>query len=258
HAADEALAHNRLIAERVRLELDLGVPIFPRAPRPEGVSGPAYLRRLCEEGLRRRYGRGTPGNGRGVPGDPRAASPSRATRGAPAARLDEELGIIERMEFTDYFLLVAEIVGFARERGIPTVGRGSGASSLVAYALGITNVDPLRYGLAFERFLHPSRRDCPDLDIDLCWWRRDEVIAHVYDTYGHDRVAMISTHATLGARSASRETAKAPGISNARVNALARAIPRELEAPYAVRLRQLPGSRHVDWGEPALEQALVL
>src|SRR5207247_597509 len=134
-----------------------------------------------------------------------------------------------RMEFTDYFLLVAEIVGFARGRGIPTVGRGSGASSLVAYALGITNVDPLRYGLAFERFLHPARRDCPDLDIDLCWRRRDEVIAHVYQTYGADRVAMIATHATLGARSAFRETAKALGVANARVNALARRIPREMD-----------------------------
>ena len=109
------------------------------------------------------------------------------------------------------------------------MGRGSGASSIVSYVLGITNVDPIAHGLHFERFLNPARRDCPDLDIDLCWKRRDEVIAHVYDTYGADRVAMISTHATLGARSAFRETAKALGVPNARVNALARRIPRELE-----------------------------
>ena len=239
HVAQEALANNRALASRCRLELDLGTPIFPRAPRPDGASAQEHLRRQCDAGITWRY----------------AAT---AERHAAMSRLSTELAIIDRMEFTDYFLLVANIVRFARDRGIPTVGRGSGASSLVSYALGITNVDPIRYGLAFERFLHPSRRDCPDLDIDLCWWRRDEVIAHVYDTYGHDRVAMISTHATLGARSAFRETAKALGVPNNRVNALARAIPRDLDAPYRDRLMGLPGARHVDWREPVLERALAL
>jgi DNA-directed DNA polymerase III PolC len=236
-AAAEALEHNAALAARCRLEIELGVPIFPRAPLPAGVSGPAHLLALCREGLGRRY---RPGH--------RAA----------LARLTGELGIIERMGFTDYFLLVAEIVGFARARGIPTVGRGSGASSIVAYALGITNVDPLRHGLTFERFLHPARRDCPDLDIDLCWRRRDEVIAHVYRTYGDDRVAMIATHATLGARSAFRETAKALGVSNARVNALARRIPREMDPPYRERLAALAGASDVDWSEPPLAEALTL
>ena len=234
-AAAEALANNRQIAARCRLELELGTPIFPRAPLAPGETGPPKLRRLAHEGLGRRYGAGD-----------RAA----------AARLAEELAIIDRLGFTDYFLLVAEIVGFARARGIPTVGRGSGAGSIVAYALGITNVDPLRYGLYFERFLHPTRRDCPDLDIDLCWKRRDEVIAHVYATYGADRVAMISTHATLGARSAFRETAKALGVSNDRVNALARRIPRELPAPYLDHLAALPAARAIDWREPPLAEAL--
>jgi DNA-directed DNA polymerase III PolC len=238
HAASEALANNRALAARCRLELDLGVPIFPRAPRPDGDGAARHLRRQCEAGIARCY--------------------AGAARRAANARLERELSIIERMEFTDYFLLVADIVRFARERGIPTVGRGSGASSLVSYVLGLTNVDPIRYGLAFERFLHPARRDCPDLDIDLCWWRRDEVIAHVYDTYGHDRVAMISTHATLGARSAFRETAKALGVPNSRVNALARAVPRQLEPPYRRQLEALPGARHVDWREPVLERALAL
>ncbi len=237
-AGAEALANNAALAARCRLEIELGTPIFPRAPLPvPGESGPGRLRRLTREGLERRHGR-----------DHRAAR----------ARLDEELGLIERLGFTDYFLLVAEIVGFARARGIPTVGRGSGAGSIVAYVLGITNVDPLRYGLYFERFLHPTRRDCPDLDIDLCWKRRDEVIAHVYETYGADRVAMISTHATLGARSAFRETAKALGVANARVNALARRIPRELEKPYAERRGAVPDARGVDWREPVLAEALRL
>ncbi len=236
-AAAPALANNAALAARCRLELEMGTPIFPRAPLGDGESGPARLRRLGREGVRRRWGRD----------EPRAC-----------ARLDDELGMIERCGFTDYFLLVAEIVGFARERAIPTVGRGSGASSLVAYALGITNVDPLRYGLYFERFLNPSRRDCPDLDIDLCWKRRDEVIAHVYRTYGADRVAMISTHATLGARSAFRETAKVLGVPSARVDALARRVPRALKPPYLDRLHGERGAAGVDWREPVLARALAL
>ena len=246
-AAAEALANNAVLAARCRLELEMGTPFFPRAALRAGETGAGRLARLTLAGLRRRYA---------APGPDRALAGPGARRGR--ARLAEELALIERLGFTDYFLLVAGIVGFARERGIPTVGRGSGAGSIVAYALGITNVDPLRYGLYFERFLHPTRRDCPDLDIDLCWKRRDEVIAHVYEAYGHDRVAMISTHATLGARSAFRETAKALGVSNARVNALARRIPRALEAPYLERLRVLPEARGVDWREPVLAEALRL
>ncbi len=235
--ARAALRANHALADRLRLELDLGVPIFPRAPLPAGETGPGWLLRLGEAGVVRRYG---------------------SRRADAVARLRGELGMIERLGFTDYFLLVAEIVEFARARGIPSVGRGSGASSLVAYCLGITNVDPIRYHLTFERFLNPGRQDCPDLDIDLCWQRRDEVIAHVYDTYGHDRVAMISTHAALGARSAFRETAKALGVANARVNGLARRIPRALERPYAAQLAQLPDARGVDWSEPVLARALEL
>ena len=238
-AAAAALANNLELAARCRLEIDLGTPIFPRAPRADGESGPARLLRLGREGITRRYGEGP--------------AARRAT-----VRLREELGIIDRLGFTDYFLLVAEIVGFARARAIPTVGRGSGAGSIVAYTLGITNVDPLRYGLYFERFLHPARRDCPDLDIDLCWQRRDEVIAHVYDTYGADRVAMISTHATLGARSAFRETAKALGVPNARVNVLAKRVPRAMEAPYRRTLERRAESRGVDWSEAPLPEALRL
>lgn len=237
-AAAALLANNADLAARCRLALDLGEPIFPEAPLPAGVSGIGHLTAECRAGLERRY--------------PPAARP-RARR-----RLEYELGVIERMGFTGYFLLVAGIVGFARERGIPTVGRGSGAGSIVSYVLGITNVDPLRHGLYFERFLHPARRDCPDLDIDLCWKRRDEVIEHVYRTYGDDRVAMISTHATLGARSAFRETAKALGVPNRRVDALAKRLPHEMPKPYREHLRQHPPARDVDWSEPALARALAL
>jgi DNA-directed DNA polymerase III PolC len=248
-AADEALIHNAALVDHCHLELGTGTPIFPRAPRESavgphvdaGMSGDARLRVLATAGLAGRY-----------------AHASDEHRRRAVARLDEELAVIANIGFTDYFLLVAEIVGFARAHGIPTVGRGSGASSIVAYVLGITNVDPIRYGLYFERFLNPSRRDCPDLDIDLCWKRRDEVIAHVYRAYGDDRVAMISTHATLGARSAFRETAKVLGVPNARVNVLARRIPHDLEPPYLQRLRGLPSARGIDWSEPVLQRALSL
>lgn len=245
--AEEALAHNTALASRCRLEIELGRPIFPHAPVPRGESGQAWLARLGRAGVRRRYGRGVPG------GASRSAGERTALR-----RLESELAMIERLGFTDYFLLVAGIVEFARARGIPSVGRGSGASSMVSYCLGITNVDPIRHDLCFERFLHPTRRDCPDLDIDLCWKRRDEVITHVYQTYGAERVAMIATHATLGARSAFRETAKALGVSNARVNQLARRVPRALPRPYLEHLRELPQARGIDWSEPPLAEALRL
>jgi DNA-directed DNA polymerase III PolC len=234
-----ALANNLALAERCRVELELGTPIFPRAPVPDGETRPGYLLGLGRAGIERRY-------------------PRHADRPQALARLEHELALIERLGFTDYFLLVADIVEFARSRGIPSVGRGSGAGSLVAYVLGITNVDPLRYGLYFERFLHPARRDCPDLDIDLCWVRRDDVIAHVYETYGQEQVAMISTHATLGARSAFRETAKVLGVPNARVNALAKRVPHELDPPYLDHLRRTPGAGAIDWTEPPLRQALAL
>jgi len=216
--AEPLLENNAALVARCHLKLEMGTPIFPRAPLPDGVTGSARLRELALEGLRRRY----PASG--------AHRASGAARTQALARLESELALIEHMGFTDYFLLVASIVGFAHERGIPTVGRGSGASSIVSYTLGVTSVDPVRHGLCFERFLHPQRRDCPDLDVDLCWRRRDEVIAHVYDAYGHDRVAMISTHATLGPRSAFREAAKALGVPLPRVNVLARRVPRHLDA----------------------------
>lgn len=245
-AAEILLANNAAIAARGGATIEMGTPIFPRAPRDDGADpadanwAAAQLATLAREGLARRY-------------------PARGpARRAAEARLADELGLIAHMGFTDYFLMVANIVGFARARGIPTVGRGSGAASIVSYLLGVTNVDPVRYGLRFERFLHPRRRDCPDLDVDLCWRRRDEVIAHVYDTYGHDRVAMISTHATLGPRAAFREAAKVLGVPLPRVNALARRVPRgELPDPSALE-KTLQSSDLADFREPRIAQALTL
>jgi DNA polymerase III alpha subunit len=165
-----------------------------RAPASEAERAEAAYDRLaalCLEGVRRRYARLTP---------------------EVLARLQRELQVIQGRGFADYFLIVDGLARFAREQGIPAVGRGSAANSLVAYALGITSVDPLRHDLPFERFLSPARRDCPDIDLDLDWRGRDAVIRHAYDAYGDERVAMISTHVTFQRRSAVREAAKTLGV----------------------------------------------
>lgn len=201
-----ALVNNRLIREECAdLEWTLGKPIFPKCPLPPGETAYSHLFRLCLNGMQRRYG---------------------ALHPPAMRRLGEELEVIDRLGFVEYFIIVADICHFAHGQGIPTVGRGSGAGSIVTYLLGITNVCPLRYRLYFERFLHAQRRDLPDLDIDLCWRRRDDVIDHVYRTYGADRVAMIATHNTFQARGAFRDAGRAHGLSPEAVDRMARRIPR--------------------------------
>jgi DNA-directed DNA polymerase III PolC len=170
-------------------------PTRPRLPaleaHPSKQDAYACLASFCLEGIRKRYS---------------------AIRPDVLARLERELRVIHERGFSDYFLIVHGLACFAAARGIPAVGRGSAANSIVAYALGITSVDPLRYDLPFERFLSPARKDCPDIDLDLDWRGRDAVIEHAYDAYGDRRVAMISTHITFQARSAVREAAKTFGL----------------------------------------------
>ena len=197
----EALSNTLHIADACNLELPMGRPIFPRYPLPSGRSVATVLKEQCHAGLPGRYG---------------------TDMTAAHERLQYELKVIIQLGFAEYFLVVGDIVRYARSQGVPVVGRGSGASSIVAYLMGITSVDPLKYNLPFERFLNPSRRDCPDLDIDFCWKSRDEVIDYVYRTYGAARVEMISTHNTFQRRSALRETAKVFGLSNQQITAIAR------------------------------------
>ncbi|MBI5836995.1 MAG: DNA polymerase III subunit alpha [Candidatus Eisenbacteria bacterium] len=235
-----ARIRNAALAEACRVDILPGRPIFPAVDVPSG-DPLEHLRARCEEGLHARYG------------------PCRL----PAARrrLRHELAQAHGMGFTPYFLLVARIMDFARGAGIPSVGRGSGASSVIAYALGITNVDPLEHRLFFERFLHPERPDCPDLDIDLCWKRREEVIAHVQRAWPGGLTAMIATHATFGFRSAFRETAKALGVGPADTDRLAARLPRSLETTASevhAALAEHPPARRVDWREPELDAALRL
>jgi DNA-directed DNA polymerase III PolC len=216
----EALRHTLDIAEDCELAIPGGRWVFPSSDL-ERLAATRKLRDFCRRGLEWRYER--------VPA-------------AARERLDTELRVIGDLGFTDYFLIVAEIVRFARDRGIPTVGRGSGAGSLVAYLLGITNVDPIRYGLCFERFLHEKREDCPDLDIDFCWRGRDEVIDHVYETYGDERVAMISTHNLFHFRSAFREVSKAFGLAPEEITILSKRLRgRGVGASGSARLREIAG-----------------
>ncbi len=190
---EELVAATHRVAEQCELELELDRPRLPHIELPAGETAEGRLRRLAVAGAERHFG---------MPLPPLVHE-----------RLERELSVIGALDFASYFLIVDEIVAFAREQGIPFVGRGSAANSLVVFCLGITRVDPLAYDLVFERFLTPSRRSLPDIDLDFCWRRRDEVIAHVYARYGADRVATICTHITLKSRSAFREAAKALGFS---------------------------------------------
>ena len=208
----EGLLNNARIVEDCDLDVVMGRPIFPKFPLPRGETAPSFLSQLCFDGLKARY---------------------RPVTRKVSTRLRRELRIIEKLGFTEYFLFVWDILSFARQNRIPTVGRGSGASSIVSYALGITSVDPIEYHIPFERFLHLKRADCPDLDIDLCWIKRDEVINSIYEKYGASRVAMVATHSTFRLRGAFREVAKAFGVSNGIVNDMGRRLP--YDAGYGLR-----------------------
>jgi DNA polymerase-3 subunit alpha len=202
----EALASTIEIADRCRTELELGKMLIPRYPTPEGESEAAYLGRLAGDGLRRRYG------------DPPPA--------AAVQRLEMELEVIGRMGFDAYFLIVWDFVKFAKESGIAVgPGRGSAAGSIVAFSLDITDVDPLRYGLLFERFLNPERISMPDIDIDFSVKGRDRVIRYVAAKYGQDSVAQIVTFGKMLPRAATRDAARVLGYDYGAGDRLAKLIP---------------------------------
>ncbi len=211
--APEAL-HNAIeLSERVAWRIPVDRKRLPRFPVPGGRSAPAQLARLCARGLRRRR----------VPP---------AVRSRYRAQLHRELALIEELGFADYFLIVAEIVAWARRRGIACCGRGSAANSLVSWLLGLTQVDPLAHGLYFERFLNRGRRDLPDVDLDFAWDERDVVLDHVYQRYGRDHVAMISTHSCFAARGAVRELARVMGLPSAEIGPVTRALPAWRAGPF--------------------------
>src|SRR5216117_1964097 len=202
----EACRNTLAVAERCNLTLDFGAFHLPRYLVPDGHTLDSYLRELATAGLRRRYGP-TPGE-------------------AVEARLAHELAVVEKMGFAGYFLVVWDFIHYARQQGIAVgPGRGSSAGSLTAYCLGITNIDPIRYGLLFERFLNPERISMPDMDIDFADDRRDEVIRYVAEKYGRDRVAHIITFGTLGAKAAIRDVGSVLGLPYADVDRIAKLVP---------------------------------
>jgi DNA polymerase-3 subunit alpha len=240
------------IAGRCNVELDLsGMPHFPAYDTPRGEHARDMLRRLALEGLARRFRMPAPEH----PADEKGR--------AALERLNHELAIIEHTHFVNYFLVVWDFVRFAREQRIPVgPGRGSGGGSLVAYCLGITDIDPLHYDLIFERFLNPQRKSPPDFDIDFCMDRRDEVIAYVTRKYGDDRVARIITFGSLGAKLVIRDVGRVLEVPFAACDRIAKLVPDDPKIRLESALRDSPEFRAAHQNDPdcrrILEHALVL
>lgn len=203
----EAVLNTRGIAERCNVEFTLGKPMLPKFDPPEEFERPSeYLQAVAEKGLRERLG-----------GEPPESY---------ARRLEHELSVIRKMGYASYFLIVRDFIDFAKRGDIPVgPGRGSAAGSLVAYSLGITELDPMKYGLLFERFLNPERVSMPDIDVDFCKDRRQDVINYVADKYGKDHVAQIITFGTMAARAAIRDVARAMDFPYAEADRLAKLVP---------------------------------
>ncbi|HQP92180.1 MAG TPA: DNA polymerase III subunit alpha, partial [Candidatus Omnitrophota bacterium] len=207
--APDAIRNTIVIAERCNVKLEFGKHHLPQYTAPEGKTREEYLRHLCNEGLTRRYG-SNPG--------PEIIS-----------RLEHELKTIQNMGFVSYFLIVWDFIHYARSKGIPVgPGRGSAAGSVVSYFLGITQLDPLKYKLLFERFLNPERVGLPDIDIDFCFERRQEVIDYVTQKYGKENVSQIITFGTMLARAVIRDVGRVMSVPYAEVDKIAKLVPSEL------------------------------
>lgn len=205
--ATEAIHNTELIAKRCHVEIEFGNYKLPKFDVPEGYTASTYLEKLCADGLHKRYGK-----------------PSDELK----ERLSYELETINTMGFVDYFLIVWDFIKFARDSGISVgPGRGSAAGSIVSYTLGITNIDPIKYDLLFERFLNPERVTMPDIDIDFCYERRPEVIEYVMNKYGRDHVVQIVTFGTLAARNAIRDVGRVLDLPYNYVDVIAKSVPME-------------------------------
>ena len=219
--AREAMDNTHKIAERCNVEIVFGEQKVPKFDVPEGYDAFSYLKELCETGLVKRYG---------------DAPPQELQE-----RLSYELSTIKNMGYVDYFLIVWDFIRFAKSQGIAVgPGRGSAAGSIVSYCLEITNIDPIRYQLIFERFLNPERVSMPDIDIDFCYERRQEVIDYVYEKYGKDKVVQIVTFGTMAARMAVRDVGRVLDIPYVQVDNVAKMIPMELGITIEKALKSNP------------------
>ena len=221
--AKEALENTQKIADRCHVEIEFGVTKLPKYDVPDGYTSWEYLQKLCYEGLERRYG-----------------NPSQELKD----RLAYELGTIQHMGYVDYFLIVWDFIKYAKDHGIAVgPGRGSAAGSIVSYCLGITTIDPIRYQLLFERFLNPERVSMPDIDVDFCYERRQEVIDYVTRKYGKDCVVQIVTFGTLAARGVIRDVGRVMDLPYAFVDSIAKMIPQELNITIDKALKENPELR---------------
>ena len=218
--AKEALENTYKIAQRCNVEIVFGEQKVPKFDVPAPYDAYGYLEHLCREGIKRRY---------------------QPVTKELQERLDYELGTIKHMGYVDYFLIVWDFIHYAREHGIPVgPGRGSAAGSIVAYCLEITNIDPIRYNLLFERFLNPERVSMPDIDIDFCYERRQEVIDYVVRKYGKEKVVQIVTFGTMKARAVLRDVGRVLDMPYAMVDAVAKAVPRDLNITLDLALQTSP------------------
>jgi len=230
----EAVDNTEEVAARCNLEMPLDLHLCPKYTPPPNFTKEAYLRRLVQEGLERRFDGAVPGP-------------------EYLERADYELRIIETMGFVDYFLVVWDLINNARCMGIPVgPGRGSGAGSLVAYSLSITNLDPIRYGLLFERFLNPERVSMPDFDLDFCFRRREEVIEYVRAKYGQENVCQIITFGRMLARQAIRNVGRVMGMSYGDVDRIAKLIPEELNIKLQDAISREPELKNIVETDPEI------
>lgn len=206
--APQALDNTHKIAERCNVEIEFGVTKLPHYEVPEGYDSWTYLNHLCDEGLVKRY-----------------ADKADELR----ERLDYELGVIRKMGYVDYFLIVWDFINYAKRNGIAVgPGRGSAAGAIVSYVLEITDIDPIRYNLLFERFLNPERVSMPDIDVDFCYERRPEVIDYVMRKYGKDRVVQIVTFGTLAAKGVIKDVGRVMDIPYSKTDSISKMIPNDI------------------------------
>ncbi|MBQ1401555.1 MAG: DNA polymerase III subunit alpha, partial [Firmicutes bacterium] len=224
----EACDNTHKIADRCNVEFEFGKLHLPEFMAPDGLSNNEYLRKLCADGLRARYA-GSDGSLSAKKGD-NLQGVETVSEEELKERLEYELSTIEQMGYVEYFLIVWDFINYAKENGIMVgPGRGSAAGSLVAYCLRITDIDPIRYNLIFERFLNPERVSMPDIDVDFCYERRQEVIDYVVRKYGEDKVSQIITFGTMKAKAAVRDVGRALNVSYQETDAIAKAIPFDLK-----------------------------
>ncbi len=235
----QAVANTKLIADKCNIEFEFHKTKLPHFDVPDGRDHFEYFKEKCYEGLYRNYGN----------------NPDKKY----TERLDYELSVIKNMGYVDYFLIVADFINYAKQNDIPVgPGRGSGAGSIAAYCMGITGIDPMKYNLIFERFLNPERVSMPDIDVDFCYVRREEVIDYVIRKYGADHVAQIVTFGTMAARAAIRDVGRVLGLPYSTVDAVSKQIPRELDITIDKALRKNAELRKMYESDPRIKELVDL